>query len=73
MDAKFVSINFTGDLMPWYVSMMRFLNSQISSRVGGVSKCPQLAQFRLIFWVVSFYYLVDFFGRRTWKNMVFSL
>jgi hypothetical protein len=69
MDTKLVSINFTVHLMLRYVSMMHFRNPQISSGVGGVSNCPQLSQFQLIFWWLVFNHLVDFFGRRTCSSV----
>jgi hypothetical protein len=72
MDTKLVSINFTVHLMLRYVSMTHFRNPQISSRVGGVSNCPQLLQFELIFWWLVFIILWIFLGEelgKTWFSV----
>ncbi len=68
IDTKLVSINFTVHLMLRYVSMMHFRNPQISSGVGGVSNCPQLSQFQLIFWWLVFIILRILLGEELGKT-----
>ncbi len=49
-----------------------FRNPQISSGVGGVSNCPQLSQFQLIFWWLVFIILWIFLGEelgKTWFSV----